>query len=199
MIKIRRVQNECELNDGIRALTLIFIDEYPYYSTWIEKHKDQFMNGEKQIIRVEDETNLLGYIMIHFISPELVKINGIYIFEEYKGKGIATKSIIELINVLKNANVNLIYIQTRLDNNAVVHLFDKTGFKLIGTNYHEVEQKNNWVACCNINSLLVDEQEIASKIYDSFSSLTPENIQSLREKHKNGNLVLTRKRKNKGE
>ena len=157
MIKIRRVQNECELNDGIRALTLIFIDEYPYYSTWIEKHKDQFMNGEKQIIRVEDETNLLGYIMIHFISPELVKINGIYIFEEYKGKGIATKSIIELINVLK------------------------------------------WVACCNINSLLVDEQEIASKIYDSFSSLTPENIQSLREKHKNGNLVLTKKRKNKGE
>jgi len=82
-----------------------------------------------------------------------------------------------------------------LNNNAVVHLFDKTGFKLIGTNYHKVEQKDNWVACNRITPSSVDEQKIALSIYNGFYPLTNEGVQSLKEEHKNGNLVLTRTRK----
>ena len=44
---------------------------------------------------------LLGYIMIHFNSKNIVKINGIYIFEENKGKGIATQALINLCTLLK--------------------------------------------------------------------------------------------------
>ena len=133
--------------------------------------------------------------MIHFYTNKIVKINGIYIFEEFKGQGIASKAILELINILNRNSIDLIYVQTRLDNNAVVHLFDKTNFKLIGTNFHEIEQKNNWVACNKINSLIKNEQEIAAEIYDGFSPLSQTDVLSLREEHIDANLILRKTKK----
>lgn len=77
----------------------------------------------------------------------------------------------------------------------MVHIFDKTNFKLIGTNFHKIEQKNNWVACNKINSLLSNEQEMASIIYDGFSPLNENDVISLREEHKNANLILKKIKK----
>ena len=198
MVNLKRVTTKEEFEKGVESLTSIFIEEYPYYSTWISNHMDQFIRGEKQILSVEKDNEIVGYFMIHFSTNKIVKINGIYIFEEFKGQGIASKAILELINILKQNSIDLVYVQTRLDNNEVVHLFDKTNFKLIGTNFHEVEQKNNWVACNIINSLITNEQEIASAIYDGFSPLSQTDVLSLREEHKDANLIL-RKTKKRGE
>lgn len=198
MVNLKRVTTKEEFEKSVESLTSIFIEEYPYYSTWISNHMDQFIRGEKQILSVEKDNEIVGYFMIHFSTNKIVKINGIYIFEEFKGQGIASKAILELINILKQNSIDLVYVQTRLDNNAVVHLFDKTNFKLIGTNFHEVEQKNNWVACNKINSLITNEQEIASAIYDGFSPLSQTDVLSLREEHKDANLIL-RKTKKRGE
>lgn len=198
MVNLKRVTTKEEFEKGVEALTSIFIEEYPYYSIWISNHMDQFIRGEKQILSVEKDNEIVGYFMIHFFTNKIVKINGIYIFEEFKGQGIASKAILEFINILKQNYIDLVYVQTRLDNNAVVHLFDKTNFKLIGTNFHEVEQKNNWVACNKINSLITNEQEIASAIYDGFSPLNESDVLSLRNEHKDANLIL-RKTKKRGE
>ena len=198
MVNLKRVTTKEEFEKGVESLTSIFIEEYPYYSTWISNHMDQFIRGEKQILSVEKDNEIVGYFMIHFSTNKIVKINGIYIFEEFKGQGIASKAILELINILKQNSIDLVYVQTRLDNNAVVHLFDKTNFKLIGTNFHKVEQKNNWVACNKINFLITNEQEIASAIYDGFSPLSQTDVLSLREEHKDANLIL-RKTKKRGE
>ena len=198
MVNLKRVTTKEEFEKGVESLTSIFIEEYPYYSTWISNHMDQFIRGEKQILSVEKDNEIAGYFMIHFSTNKIVKINGIYIFEEFKGQGIASKAILELINILKQNSIDLVYVQTRLDNNAVVHLFDKTNFKLIGTNFHEVEQKNNWVACNKINSLIINEQEIASAIYDGFSPLSQIDVLSLWDEHKDANLIL-KKTKKRGE
>ena len=198
MVNLKRVTTKEEFEKSVESLTSIFIEEYPYYSTWISNHMDQFIRGEKQILSVEKDNEIVGYFMIHFSTNKIVKINGIYIFEEFKGQGIASKAILELINILKQNSIDLVYVQTRLDNNAVVHLFDKTNFKLIGTNFHEVEQKNNWVACNKINFLITNEQEIASAIYVGFFPLSQTDVLSLRKEHKDANLIL-RKTKKRGE
>lgn len=193
MIKLKRVSTKEEFDKGVESLTSIFIEEYPYYSTWINSHLEQFRSGEKQILSIDSENELLGYLMIHFCTNKIVKLNGIYVFENNKGRGIATSAINKLTSLLNKMDVQLIFIQTRLDNNAVVHLFDKTNYKLIGTNYHNIEHKNNWVACNNISLLQVDEQKIASEIYDGFTPLSEEEIQNLKNEHKDGNLILKRK------
>lgn len=201
MINLKRLKTKEELEKGIESLTSIFIEEYPYYSTWISKCMEQFVSGEKQILSVEKDDKTVGYLMLHFSTSKIVKINGIYIFEEFKGQGIASQAILKLVKILTQSSVDLIYVQTRLDNNAVVHLFDKTNFELIGTNFHEIEQKNNWVACNKINPLITQEQEIATNIYDGFTALNKGEILSLRKEHKNGNLILrkTKKEGNKNE
>lgn len=193
MIILKRTSTQEEFSNGAESLTSIFIEEYPYYSTWINSHMDQFKRGEKQILSINDENELLGYLMIHFCTDKIVKINGIYVFENNKGKGIATLAINELTKLLQKMNVQLIFVQTRLDNNAVVHLFDKTGYNLIGKNFHPVELKDNWVACNNVSSLEIDEQKIALDLYDGFTPLSEQEVQELRYKHKDGNLVLKKK------
>lgn len=195
MIEIKRAKTNEELENGISALTEIFIDEYPYYETWIRKHIDQFKSGEKQILSINYEKELCGYIMIHFCSNNIVKINGIYVFENYKGNGIASEAIRELTTLLQNNGVDLVFVQTRLDNNAVVHLFDKTGYNLIGTNYHEVEKKDNWVACNNLTGKIPNIFEIAYKLYEGFNCLSEEQINKIRGEHKDANLVLTKTKK----
>ena len=195
MVELKSIISKEDFERVIKELTTIFIDEYPYYSTWISTHIDQFISGEKQILKVDKNNTTVGYFMIHFYTKKIVKINGIYIFEEFKGQGIATQAILELLNMLKGKSVDLVYVQTRLDNNAVIHLFDKTKFELIGTNYHEIEQKNNWVACNKINILVSNEQEIASEIYDGFSPLNKNEVLSLRKEHTDGNLILKKRRK----
>lgn len=195
MFKIKRLNTPDEFNKGVTALTEIFIEEYPYYSKWIEKNLEQFRMGEKQILSILNGKDVIGYIMIHFCVENIAKINGIYIFEDYKGRGFATKAISDISNYLKSINVQMIFAQTRLDNNAVVHLFDKCNYKLIGTNYHAVEKKDNWVACNGLELKEMDMQKTAQELYDGFCPLSHEEIQNLRNEHKNGNLILTKKKK----
>lgn len=195
MFEIKKLNTVEEFNKGVTALIEIFIDEYPYYSKWIEKNLEQFKIGEKQILSISNEKEIVGYIMIHFCTKSIVKINGIYIFEDYKGKGLATQALSYISNYLKAINVQTIFIQTRLDNNTVVHLFDKCNYKLIGTNYHTVEKKDNWVACNGSELKEMNMQKIAQELYDGFCPLSHEEIQSLRNEHKDGNLILTKKKK----
>lgn len=192
---LHRLKTKKELNEGIEALTAIFIEEYPFYSTWIQKNMSQFESGEKIIFRIEDEQQVIGYMMVHLCSDRIAKINGLYVFEEFKGVGYASESIKELTKLLILSNVDSIYVQTRLDNNAVVHLFDKNSYELIGNNYHEIEKKDNWVACYSIQNNRQEKQEIASSIYDGFIPLSIEEVGKLRNEHKLADLVLKLKRK----
>lgn len=100
MIKLNRTSTQEEFDKGVEALTSIFIEEYPYYSTWINNHLEQFKSGEKQILSINNENELLGYLMLHFCTDKIVKINGIYVLENNKGKGIATMAISELTKLL---------------------------------------------------------------------------------------------------
>lgn len=192
---LNRLKAKKELNQGIEALTAIFIEEYPFYSTWIQKNMSQFESGEKIIFRIEDEQKVIGYIMVHLCSDKIAKINGLYVFEEFKGMGYASESIKELTKILILSNVDTVYVQTRLDNNAVVHLFDKNNYELVGNNYHEVEKKDNWVACYSIQKNRQEKQRIASEIYDGFTPLSIEEVDKLRNEHKSADLVLKLKRK----
>jgi ribosomal protein S18 acetylase RimI-like enzyme len=197
MIIIKKINTNEEFEDAITSLTEIFIDEYPYYETWIRKNITQFELGEKQILSINSDDELCGYLMIHFCRKNIVKINGIYVFEDYKGKGIASVAIQELTTLLKNNGVDLVFVQTRLENNAVVHLFDKTGYNLIGTNYHKVEMKDNWVACNDLTGEIPNIFEIAYNIYDGYNYLSDEQINKIKDKYKDANLVLSKTKKKK--
>ena len=77
MVNLKRVTTKEEFEKGVESLTSIFIEEYPYYSTWISNHMYQFIRGEKQILSVVKDNEIVGYFMIHFSTNKIVKINGV--------------------------------------------------------------------------------------------------------------------------
>lgn len=49
-MKLKHLRNKKEIQEGINTLTSIFIDEYPYYSEWIKKKKEEFDTFEKKVL-----------------------------------------------------------------------------------------------------------------------------------------------------
>ncbi len=186
-MELKHLKDKGDIQEGINALTAIFIDEYPYYSEWIKKKEEEFNIFEKEILALIDKNIIVGYAMIHNCTPNYFKINGIYVFPEFEGNGYASNAIMQMIEEQALFGKQYALIQTRLHNNAVVHMFDKIGFDILGHNFHQIEQKDNWVAMFDINQKCDydDMIGIAYKEYPGFEPRSIEEIQNTREKYSN--------------
>lgn len=142
---------------------------------------------KKKVLALIEKNIIVGYAMIHNCTPDYFKINGIYVFPEFEGNGYASKAITQMIEEQSLTGKQYALIQTRLHNNAVVHMFDKIGFDILGHNFHEIEQKDNWVAMFDINkSLDLDSMiSIAYKEYPGFEPMSIGEIQDTREQYSN--------------
>lgn len=162
-----------EIQEGLRSLTEEFISEYPYYAEWIKKNEDTFRNGNRLVVAMRDEEKKVGYMMLHFSSKTCAKINGIYVFPECQKKGYAKQALKQILENLKYIGYEYAFIQTRLHNEIVVHMFETLNFNVIGKNYHNIEKKYNWVACFDLQGK-ADEQEmkaLAEKLYPGFETI----------------------------
>ena len=68
-MEIRHLKDTNEIQEGINALTSIFIDEYPYYSEWIKNKEKEFKSFEKEVLALVEENSIVGYAMIHNCTP----------------------------------------------------------------------------------------------------------------------------------
>lgn len=195
-MKLKYLREDNEIKLGINQLTEIFKDEYPYYTTWISKNENEFKSYEKEVIALYEDGVVVGYAMIHNCNEQYMKINGIYIFEEYEGNGYASQFLNLLFNDCKEKGLMYMLIQTRLNNNAVVRLFNKTGFVIVGSNFHQIEDKDNWVA---INDIFGNENsdeivKILNNEYPGFQILNQNQIEDIINSNNDNPLVLRRKK-----
>ena len=173
MMKIVLLTDTEKIKEGLRSLTNEFIEEYPYYSTWINKNKETFQNGTRVVYELNDNGKTVGYMMVHFSSNKYAKINGVYVFADCQKKGYAKSAFLQVISELKKRNLEYVYVQTRTHNNIVVHMFRSLNFYIIGKNYHNIEQKYNWVAVYDLNGKKDFEEmkKLAEQIYPGFSEM----------------------------
>lgn len=168
LIKIESAQKTMMILEKLKEE---FITTYPYYGIWIEKIKDGFSLGIRELYEIQYNEHLVGYILIHYCSNSCVKINGLLIFKEFRGNGYGSKSLSQLIKQLKNNDISYAYIQCRIDNKVMNHLFHKLGFDLIGTNFHPVEKEFNWLGAYDVKQSKNIEKMtmLANDIYDNFT------------------------------
>ena len=168
IIKVRKVE---KIQEGLRALIEEFIDEYPYYSTWIQKNQATFQDGTRVVYELNDNGETVGYMMIHFSTVKCAKINAVYVFPNCQKKGYAKEALLQIFEELKKQGYDYAYIQTRLHNKIMVHVFESLHFDVIGTNYHDIEKQNNWVAVYDLNEKrnLDEMSAIAAELYPGFS------------------------------
>lgn len=170
-MKITQLKEFERIQEGLRSLTEEFIGEYPYYSKWIQKNEATFKDGTRVVYELNDNEKVVGYMMIHFSTAKCAKINGIYVFPNCQKKGYAKEALMQVLEELKMNNYDYAFIQTRIHNKIVVHMFESLHFDVIGKNYHEIEKQNNWVAVYdlkekrNFNEMI----NLAEQFYPGFS------------------------------
>lgn len=169
-MKIIQLKETQEIKDGLRSLTDEFIVEYPYYSTWIQKNKATFKDGTRIVYKLNDNGKTVGYMMIHFSTDKCAKINGIYVFPNCQKRGYAKEAFVQVLEELKEKDYEYVYIQTRINNKIVLHMFEALNFDVIGKNYHSIEKQNNWVAVYDLQHKrnLEEMLNLAKQLYPGF-------------------------------
>ena len=172
-MKIVMLKDSERIKEGLRSLTKEFIGEYPYYSTWIHENEATFSNGSRVVYELRDEEKVVGYMMVHFSTAKCAKINGIYVFPDCQKKGYAKTALLQVIEELKQQNYEYAYIQTRIHNKIVVHMFESLHFDIIGKNYHNIEKQDNWVAVYDLKGKrdFKEMLELAEQLYPGFSKI----------------------------
>ena len=119
--------NEANILDNL--LTKLIIDEKKYDSnSELLNVKDFYINyindSTKYFEVCEDNNNIVGYIY-SIIDDSNSKIDALFVDENYRNKGIATKLIENYINYAKNNNIKTITINVLKDNIKAKNIYYK--------------------------------------------------------------------------
>ena len=130
--------NDAKVMDDL--LTLLVLDEAKYDNNIdtnfkVDKYYKNFIERDNNIAYVYEEDNkIIGYIDGQIVSDGTekhkgCKISALYVLEEYRGKGIATKLIEQFIKSAKDNKCYDIEIGVMYENKVAKQLYKKFGFK----------------------------------------------------------------------
>ena len=134
---IIRVSDEERANICDNLLTKLIQDEKKYDNSIDENFvvKDYFKNVIKNkdniLLCCEEDAIIKGYIYLKPVNNDSQKgylIDGLYVEEKYRNKGIAKKLIEEALNIIKDANIDFIDINVLADNGVAIKLYKLFGF-----------------------------------------------------------------------
>ena len=134
---IIRVLDEKRANICDELLTKLIQDERQYDDSIDENFivKDYFKNIIKKendiLLCYEENNNVMGYIYLKAINNNNEKgylIDGLYVEETYRNRGIATKLINEAIKVIKDTDSKFIDINVLANNLIAYKLYKSLGF-----------------------------------------------------------------------
>ena len=132
-----RVLDEVRANICDNLLTKLIQDERQYDDSIDENFvvKDYFknvINNKDNILLCYEEDEIIkGYIYLKLVNKDNKKgylIDGLYVDNEYRNNGIATKLIENALNVIKKANISVVDINVMANNSVAINLYKRFGF-----------------------------------------------------------------------
>lgn len=132
-----RVLDEVRANICDNLLTKLIQDERQYDDSIDENFvvKDYFKNvinnKDNILLCYEKDKIIKGYIYLKLVNNDNKKgylIDGLYVDNEYRNNGIATKLIENALNVIKKANISVVDINVMANNSVAINLYKRFGF-----------------------------------------------------------------------
>ena len=118
-------------------LTKLIQDERQYDNSIdkdfvVNNYFKNIIKNENNILLCYEEDNIIkGYIYLKPVnndSQNCYLIDGLYVDNEYRNKGIATKLIENALNVIKETNVAIVDINVMANNSVAISLYKRFGF-----------------------------------------------------------------------
>ena len=132
--KIKQVTNVVDADRCDELLTKLIHDERQYNDTIednyiITNHFNKMLDDENIIILAYYiNKTIVGYILIRKMANNTCLLDGLYVEEEYRNKGIGKSLLKEAISRIKNMNVKYVDINVMYNNIIAKHIYEKLGF-----------------------------------------------------------------------
>lgn len=134
---IIRVLDEERASTCDILLTKLIQDERQYDNSIdkdfvVNNYFKNIIKNENNILLCYEEDNIIkGYIYLKPVnndSQNCYLIDGLYVDNDYRNKGIATKLIENALNVIKETNVAVVDINVMANNSVAISLYKRFGF-----------------------------------------------------------------------
>lgn len=134
---IIRVSDEERASTCDILLTKLIQDERQYDNSIdkdfvVNNYFKNIIKNENNILLCYEEDNIIkGYIYLKPVnndSQNCYLIDGLYVDNEYRNKGIATKLIENALNVIKETNAAVVDINVMANNSVAISLYKRFGF-----------------------------------------------------------------------
>ncbi len=134
---IIRVLDEERASTCDILLTKLIQDERQYDNSIdkdfvVNNYFKNIIKNENNILLCYEEDNIIkGYIYLKPVnndSQNCYLIDGLYVDNEYRNKGIATKLIENALNIIKETNVAVVDINVMANNSVAISLYKRFGF-----------------------------------------------------------------------
>lgn len=134
---IIRVLDEERASTCDILLTKLIQDERQYDNSIdkdfvVNNYFKNIIKNENNILLCYEEDNIIkGYIYLKPVnndSQNCYLIDGLYVDNEYRNKGIATKLIENALNVIKKKNIAVVDINVMANNSVAISLYKRFGF-----------------------------------------------------------------------
>jgi ribosomal protein S18 acetylase RimI-like enzyme len=122
--------------------------------------RDYINRGECYVM--ESKQNIIGVYVLLSTKPETVELVNLAVAEEYQGKGIGKKLVMNAIHVAKTEGYKTIEIGTGNSSISQLALYQKCGFRMIGidmdffTKYYPEKIYENGIQCRDMIRLSQD-------------------------------------------
>jgi len=132
---IKEVKSIKDANRCDELLTQLILDEKKYNdaiedNVIIKDHFSQMLDDEDIILLAYYIDNeVVGYILIRKIEHNVCLIDGLYVLEEYRNRGIATSLLNEAINRCKKLKAKYVDINVIDENEVAKYVYKKLDFK----------------------------------------------------------------------
>ena len=132
--KIKQVTNVVDADRCDELLTKLIQDERQQNDTIddnyiVTNHFNKMLDDENIIILAYYiNKTIVGYILIRRMDNNTCLLDGLYVEEEYRNKGIGKSLLTEAISRIKNMNVKYVDINVMYNNIIAKHIYEKLGF-----------------------------------------------------------------------
>ena len=136
---VKNVKDELVANECDKLLTKLINDERNYNDLIPENYvvKDYFknviLNNKNILLYYEEKAKVVGYVFFKYIENEDGKgyiIDGLYVEENYRNKGVAKLLIKSGLEAVKSSKNDFIDINVMYNNKIAIKLYESFGFEI---------------------------------------------------------------------
>lgn len=146
-----RVVDKIKANECDKLLTKLIHDERKYNDFInkdfiVENYFENVIQDDKNVLLCyEENNNVIGYIFFKYQNSEDgigYLIDGIYVEEEYRNKGIARSLINVGLETIKKYNIDFIDINVMQKNDIAIKLYESFGFEIFSLKMRKIKNKS---------------------------------------------------------